>query len=372
MRTRFAVMLASVAVALAVALSAQPTIDSKLVERLDAFAAAEFAKDPVGGATVALVKGSTVVWAKGYGLADIEARTPATAGTVYRIGSITKPFTAVMLLQLVERGVVKLTDPIEKYLPEINRLSHRPKGAAPVTFEQVATMMSGIAREPDDMNKFLVGSVDKWEQVLFEAMTKTKYAQEPGKGYLYSNIGYAILGAALGRAAKKPYVEYVRESVLRPLGMTTTDFVPTAVLQPALATGYNIRNGKPDGEQPAREHAGRGYKVPNGALYTTVGDLAKFVGLWVGEGPETVLKRATIEDAFARMPSGATYGIGFMVGRVNDVSYYGHGGSVAGYLAHMIYDRPSKTGAIVLRNVGGGPYNPARVAGGMLTMAVGK
>jgi CubicO group peptidase (beta-lactamase class C family) len=275
-----------------------------------------------------------------------------------------------MLLQLAERGVVTLTDPVEKYLPEINRLADRPKDAAPVTFEQVATMMSGIAREPDDMNTFLVGAVDNWEQVLLAALPKTKYAQEPGKGYLYSNIGYAILGASLGRAAKQSYVEYVRESVLRPLGMTTTDFVPTAVIQPVLAKGYNMRDGKPDGEQPAREHAGRGYKVPNGALYTTVGDLAKFVGLWLGEGPETVLKRATIEDAFTRVPSGATYGIGFMVRRVNDSTYYGHGGSVAGYLAHMQYHRPSKTGVIVLRNIGGGPFNPANVANGMLTMAL--
>ena len=366
------VRLVTVVVAVALVGTARPRAQQDLFNRLNAFVAAEFAKDPVGGTTVALVKGNSVVWAKGYGLADIEAQTPATAGTVYRIGSITKPFTAVMLLQLVERGVVKLTDPVERYLPEIKGLSDKPEGAAPVTFEQVATMMSGIAREPDDMSTFLVGSVDKWEQVLFDAMAKTKYAQEPGKGYLYSNIGYAILGASLGRAAKKPYVDYVRESVLRPLGMTTTDFVPTAVIQPALAKGYNMRNGKPDGEQPAREHAGRGYKVPNGALYTTVGDLAKFVGLWVGDGPETVLKRATIEDAFTRMPPGATYGIGFMVRRLNDTTtYYGHGGSVAGYLAHMIYHRPSKTGAIVLRNIGGGPFNPASVAGGMLTIAVG-
>ena len=83
--------------------------------------------------TVRVVKGNALAWAKGYGLADIEARTPATAETVYRIGSITKPFTAVMLLQLVETGTVRLTDPVEKYLPEINRITDRPKGAPAVT-----------------------------------------------------------------------------------------------------------------------------------------------------------------------------------------------------------------------------------------------
>ena len=368
---RFIVALC-VATALVALPTAQAPLDKALVDKLDAFVTEEFAKDAVGGATVAIVKGNAVVWAKGYGLADIESRTPATAGTVYRIGSITKPFTAVMLLQLAERGVVQLTDPIEKYLPEISRLSNRQKDAPPVTLEQVATMRSGIDREPDDLATFLVGPVDKWEDVLLAALPKTKYAQEPGKAYLYSNIGYAMLGASLGRAAKKPYVEYVRESVLRPLGMSTTDFVPGGVIQPLLAKGYEIRDGSPDGQQPAREHDGRGYKVPNGALYSTVGDLAKFVGVWLGEGPESVLKRTTIEETFARVPPKSTYGIGFMVVRTASHTFYGHGGSVAGYRAQVLYHRPSETGAIVLRNVGGRSFNPSRIAERMLTITVGE
>ena len=337
-------------------------------EKLDAFVAEEFSKDGVGAATVGVVKGGSLVWAKGYGLADIEARTPASANTVYRIGSITKPFTAVMLIQLVEKGTVRLSDPVEKYLPEINRVTDRPKGAPAVTLEQLATMMSGISREPDDLNTFLVGPVERWEQVLFEALPKTKYDHAPGTRYLYSNIGYAILGASLGRAAKKPYVDYVRESVIRPLGMTTTDFVPSAAIRPALAKGYEIRDGKPNGEQPAKEHDGRGYKVPNGALYTTAGDLAKFVSLWLGEGPEAVLKRTTITENFARVPADASYGIGFQIVRRDGRMYYSHGGSVAGYRAQMTYDTRAKVGVIVLRNVGGGSFNPGPIAARLLAM----
>lgn len=360
---------ACVVVALVVA-PAQTGLDPALVKKLDTLVGEEFAKDGIGGTTVAIVKGGSLAWAKGYGLADIEARTPATATTVYRIGSITKPFTAVMLLQLVEKGTVRLSDPVEKYLPEINRIAERPKDAPAVTLEQIATMMSGIGREPDDLNTFLVGPVERWEQVLFDALPKTKYDHEPGARFLYSNIGYAILGATLGRAAKKPYVDYMRESVLRPLGMTTTDFVPSATIRPALAKGYEVRNGKPNGEQPAREHDGRGYKVPNGALYTTVGDLAKFVSLWLGEGPESVLKRTTINETFARVPPTATYGIGFQVVRRDSKVYYGHGGSVAGYRAQMVYDTRTRVGVIVLRNVGGGSFNPGPIASRLLTMVV--
>lgn len=365
-----ALLVSACAVVALVVAPAQTGLDPALVKKLDTLVGEEFAKDGVGGTTVAVVKGGSLAWAKGYGLADIEAGTPATANTVYRIGSITKPFTAVMLLQLVEKGTVRLDDPVEKYLPEINRIAERPKDAPSVTLEQIATMMSGIAREPDDLDTFLVGPVERWEQVLFEALPRTKYDHEPGARFLYSNIGYAILGATLGRAAKKPYVDYMRESVLRPLGMTTTDFVPSATIQPALAKGYEMRNGKPNGEQPAREHDGRGYKVPNGALYTSVGDLAKFVSLWLGEGPETVLKRTTISGTFARVPATATYGIGFQVVRRDGKVYYGHGGSVAGYRAQMAYDTRAKVGVIVLRNVGGGSFNPGPIASRLLAMVV--
>ena len=355
--------------------AAQAALPAGLAEKLDALVSAEFAKDGVGAVTVGVVKGGSLAWTKSYGDADIEARTPAKADSVYRIGSITKPFTAVMLLQLVERGTVKLSEPVERYLPEINRIAGRPDGAAPVTFVQLATMTSGIDREPADLDTYLVGPVEQWEQVMLRALERTKYAHEPGTRFLYSNIGYAVLGASLGRVAKQPYVDYVRTSVLKPLGMAQTDFVPTPAIRKVLAKGYEVRNGKPDGAQAAKEHDGRGYKVPNGALYTTVGDLAKFVSMWLQEGPETVLKRETIRDTLSRTGSAtgeltSGYGIGFQVNRRGTNVFYGHGGSVAGYRANMLFHPSSKTGVIVLRNVGGGPFNAVRVAEGVLTLAI--
>ena len=355
--------------------AAQAALPAGLAEKLDALVSAEFAKDGVGAVTVGVVKGGSLAWTKSYGDADIEARTPATADSVYRIGSITKPFTAVMLLQLVERGKVRLSEPVERYLPEINRIAGRPDGAPPVTFVQLATMTSGIDREPADLDTYLVGPVEQWEQVMLRALERTKYAHEPGTRFLYSNIGYAVLGASLGRVAKQPYVDYVRASVLKPLGMAHTDFVPTPAIRKVLAKGYEVRNGKPDGAQAAKEHDGRGYKVPNGALYTTVGDLAKFVSMWLQEGPETVLKRETIRDTLSRTGSAtgeltSGYGIGFQVNRRGTNVFYGHGGSVAGYRANMLFHPSSKTGVIVLRNIGGGAFNSATVAERVLTLSI--
>ena len=374
-RIRSVSLLASAILLLTSPAATQSSLPASLAERLHALVAAEFEKDGVGSATVGVVKGDSLVWTRSYGLADIESGTAASADTVYRIGSITKPFTAVMLLQLVERGKVKLSDPVERYLPEVNTIGGRVEGAPPITLVQLATMTSGVGREPENLNTFLVGPVEQWEQVMLRALGQTKYAHEPGTRYLYSNIGYAVLGAALGRAAKQPYVDYVRAEVLVPLGMRHSDFVPSPAVRKTLAKGYDLRNGKPDGAQPAKEHDGRGYKVPNGALYTTVGDLGKFVSLWLQEGPASVLKRETIRENLARVGSASGeltsgYGIGFQVQRRGTTVLYGHGGSVAGYRAQMLFHPASKTGVIVLRNVGGGPFNPGAVAQQVITAVI--
>lgn len=337
------------------------------VERVERLAAAEFAKDPRGSLTVGVVSRDRLVWSKSYGQADVEKNIAATPDSVYRIGSITKQFTGLMLLQLVEKQKVRLTDPVEKYLPEINRLQGREAGWPAVTLVQLATMTSGIGREPEDLPTFLVGPVSSWEQTTIKALERTRYAHEPGTRYLYSNIGYAALGAALARAAGRPFTEYVRDEILVPLGMTRSTFELTPQIAPLLAKGYTIRQGQLDGEAPEREHAGRGYKVPNGALYTTAGDLAKFLAFELGHGSPHVLSVKAREDNYARVFSAtgaldSGYGIGFQTTRRGTMVAIGHGGSVAGYNAAAHVHRPSQTGVIVLRNVGGGAVSSGGLA----------
>src|SRR5688500_15018285 len=116
---------------LAAVVTAAPATQSNLtagLEKVEQLAAAEFAKDPRGSLTIGVVSRDRLAWSKSYGEADVERRVAATPESVYRIGSITKQFTGLMLLQLVERGKVRLTDPVEKYLPEINRLGARQPG----------------------------------------------------------------------------------------------------------------------------------------------------------------------------------------------------------------------------------------------------
>jgi len=333
------------------------------IDRIDAMAAAELTKDNVASVTVGVVHGANLAWTKSYGLADMEKQIPATRDTVYRIGSITKQFTALMLLQLVQDGKVKLSDPVDKYFPEVNTVQGRLANAPPITLVQLATMTSGMGREPANLPKYLVGPVSQWEAVLVSALSETKFDHEPDTQFLYSNIGYAILGATLARAAGMSYVNHVQHKIFTPLGMARTAFEPDDAIRAQLAKGYEVdRGGKVSFDDPMREHDGRGYKVPNGAMYTTVSDLARFLSFQLGEGPETVLKTQVLADNLTRVNSSngsltSGYGIGFQISRRGEEVFIGHGGSVAGYNAQAWIHRPSKTGVIVLRNAGGGKFD---------------
>jgi CubicO group peptidase (beta-lactamase class C family) len=333
-----------------------------LIERLDGRASAELAKDKVGSVTVGVVSGSHLVWTKSYGLADVEKKIPATADTVYRIGSITKQFTALMLLQLVQEGKVHLSDPVEKYFPEVNKIQGRLPNAPPITLVQLATHTSGLEAEPENLEKYLEGPVSEWEKVLIAALPQTRYADEPGTLFAYSNVGYAILGAALSRAAGQPYTEYVKQRIFLPLGMKDSFFEPDDKIRSRISRGYINEEGKLDTETAEREHQGRGYKVPNGAIYSTVGDMAKFVAFEMGEDVPQVLKKETLEESFERLVTvnpgfKRGYGIGFQVLRLGDVILYGHSGGLAGYQAEAYFNRGSRIGVIILRNGIGGSFS---------------
>jgi D-alanyl-D-alanine carboxypeptidase len=351
---------------------APPSLD-RVLEDLDAQITADFAKDGIGGLSVAIVAGPRIVWSRHYGYADAEAGRRPTNDSAYRIGSITKQFTALALLQLVEQGRMRLSDPLEKYVPEIKQVQKTFAGTPPITLLQVATMHSGLAREPGPACKeHSIGPVSVWQQKVLACLPTVEYQYEPGTQYLYSNIGYASLGLAIERAAAKPFTAVVTDGILKPLNMSRTAFEPTVVVRKDLAHGYQRRGGK---GVPDQRLDGRGYRVPNGALFSTVNDLAKFVSWEVGDGPDGILKRTTQDANYGRvffsnpaLTSG--YGVGFMVSRRGDVLMIGHGGSTEGYHASALVNRELRVGVVALRNCDNCPVDAGPVASRILERMV--
>ncbi len=348
---------------------------------LDRELAAGFASDGTGAASIGVVRGAELVWARNFGAVDVESGRPATSDTAYRIGSITKQFTALALLQAVEHGFMRLSDPLEKYVPEVRRMKDPPAGTPPITLLQVATMTAGIDREPE-CDGPLDGPVSRWQQKLLECIPGTGYANEPGTEYLYSNIGYAMLGLAVERAVGRPFIDFVAERTFAPLGMTRTAFEPTDALGRDLARGYSRRGreGPYSSSVADRELDGRGYKVPNGAILSSVNDLAKFVAWELGHGPAGVLKRETQQANYRRVYSATNgrgeltlssgYGLGFQAQRRGDVVWLGHGGSTAGYHASALFSRADQVGVIVLRGCDSCPFDAGPVATRILERVV--
>ncbi|MGH7603255.1 MAG: serine hydrolase domain-containing protein [Gemmatimonadaceae bacterium] len=328
---------------------------------MDSLAEAEYGRDSIGSITIGVVAGSDLVWTKSYGFADMGARRLANRQTVYRIGSITKMSTAVMLQQLMEKGVVRLSDPIARFLPEISRVRDLPKSANSPTILQMATMTGGFAAEPDSQAKFGTGPVSVWESKVISALSQTRYEYPPGTRFSYSNIGFATLGLALERASGTSYLQWERERILDPLQMRRTRFTIDSTIAGDLAVGYEVdKAGKVSSDVSVRElRDGRGYRLPIGCMFTTVDDLSRFLAFELGKGPEQVLPRSRLDSSYAGIVATSQdfdvgYGLGFMVQRRGEFTWLGHNGGVPGYNATIYYDRDYQLGVIVFRNASGG------------------
>ncbi len=327
-------------------------------------------EDGRGGAAFGIVVAGETVVADGFGFADTEGKTPARADHLFRIGSITKPVTAMAMLRLVHLGEARFGDPVTAFVPELESVENPYSWTPGPSVFQLATMTSGLAREPRNLPRYLVGAPQDWLDTALRALEEVSFEYEPGTRYQYSNIGYAMLGAAVERAAGEPFMAHVGEHLLTPLGMDSSTFFPTPELDGRIAEGATVNDdGSLDAETPAREHAGRGYKVPNGALYSTVEDLGVFLRFLVGvEGAPfdgvipADFRQENLTKAFAAGDLSSGYGFGFMTRRLDDAggdsfTAYGHGGSVAGYRAAAWIEPQTGAAVILLRNVGGDGLN---------------
>ena len=309
-----------------------------------------------GSFSMAIVKGDELVRSTALGLADLDM-VPADTNSLYRVGSVSKSFTAFLMMTQVQKGLISLDEPVEKYLPEVKQIQGYTD-SPPFTFRQLASHTSGLAHLPKARYKH--GSVAEWEDLLLEFIPKTHMVNKPGQKYLYSNIGFGILGLALSRAANTPFIELMQQEVFTPLGMSNTFYeIPESKIS-QLAKG---RAGGPmggyDDARPQREIVGRGWSVPNGGIWSTASDLARFMHCNLGYcsilRPENLALMQTIQT-----PAGGwqqVYGLGFTIYQDSTLHTIGHEGGTPGYRANFLFDKNSEYGVILLRNYNWGITN---------------
>ena len=344
-----------------IALNAQQPVSTKTAEviaRLEEQIVADVEADNVGSIAAGVVMGNDLVWAKAFGWADVQNKVPADITSIYRIGSISKSVTAVLLVRLAGKGILDLDDPVSKYLPEIKNLVDSLDVAQKITLRQLASHTAGLIREPK-LPKAAAGPIEKWEEKIIASIPTTSFLANPKEKYSYSNIGFGILGLTISRAANRPFIDLVHEYIFEPLGMNSSTFIISSDLKKHLTVGYANRRDSINTTFPAMEHSGRGYKVPNGGVYSTVGDLAKFIAGQTGTSLVQILSTESRAEMQRIQTPGNTnrgYGLGFSISKEEGgIQIFGHGGSVAGYNAYIAFDIKTKIGIILLRN-----YNRGR------------
>jgi CubicO group peptidase (beta-lactamase class C family) len=246
--------------------SNNPSAPSLLADKLDAYLASALQAYKFNG--VALVaKGNTILLHKAYGWKNVATRAANDTATRFPILSITKPFTAIVLLQLQEQGKLSLKDPLSKYLPDI-------PAADKVKVEHLLTHSSGLSNYTDNIGESdtaLVGRPVSKQFVLDQFVSKP-LAFKPGKGFSYNNSGYYLAGLIIEKVTGKAYEQIVREQIFEPLGMDHSGFDYLSLPEGTKATGYQFLDATTEKRYPFYDST-VGYAA--GSIYSTTSDMLK-------------------------------------------------------------------------------------------------
>ena len=293
--------------------------------------------------SIALVDGDRLLWSAGFG--EAAPGQAADADTAYRIGSVSKLFTDLALMQMVERGELDLDAPVGEALP-----SFRPANpfGTPITLRQLTAHRAGLVREPPVGHYFDDRGVSLTETVA--SMNCTRLVCEPGTRTKYSNAGIAVIGGVLEARLGQTYAELMHARLLVPLGMSSAAFTATPAIRQRLA---QARMWSYDGRSDPAPEFELGM-APAGNLYASVNELAQFLKVIFAEGrgpggtllaPETLA--AMMQPVLDAQGKATRYGIGFALDELEGRRRCGHGGAVYGFSTSLSFLPDERLGVAV-------------------------
>lgn len=341
MRFRFHGLLQAVVIALAFARPDNAAAQD--VARMEQLIQAR-ASDPAPFMGAVLVaQGDRVVLDKGYGSANLEWRIDASPSTRFRLGSVTKQFTAAAVLLLEERGRLALTDPIRKHLPDV------PDAWAPITIQHLLGHTAGLPNYTALPDYAATSRSPVSAEALVSRFRDQPLEFTPGSTFRYSNSGYAVLGLLIEKVSGLSYADFVKAHIFDPLGMTDSGYDRHAPVIERRASGY------------APSAAGLvnapylDMSVPHaaGGLYSTTHDLLTWQrALYSGR----LVSKASVAKMVT--PGAGDYGLGVMVPTTAHRRVYRHGGNINGFASMLAYYPDTDTSVVVLSNVAGPSAGP--------------
>jgi CubicO group peptidase (beta-lactamase class C family) len=327
---------------------------------------AETQQAGIAGSSFYFVRGGRTVAADHVGLQDAEARVPVDARTIYHWASITKTMTGIAIMQLRDRGLLSLDDPIIRHVPELARV-HNPFGDTnAITLRQLMSHSAGFRNGtwPWRDQEWQPFEPPSWAQ-LAAMLPYTEVQFRPGSRYSYSNPGIVYLGQVIERLSGEDFEVYVDKNILRPLGMHASYFdrTPPHLLKHR-AHSYYIRDGK---RAAAPFDADTGVTVSNGGLNAPMPDMARYVAFLIGDPArqadyDLVLKRASLEEMWRpQLPAGDDFtqgrmaettqvGLSFFLDSAGPVRFVGHNGDQNGFRAYLSLCPDQRAGSLLAFN----------------------
>jgi CubicO group peptidase (beta-lactamase class C family) len=322
-----------------------------------------------GGLAVGVIRNGELEFFAGRGFADTTSKTPVTVDTVFRIGSISKTFTALAVMQLVEQGRIGLDDPVSDHLRSYQLVPASPD-FPPVLIRHLLTHTAGIGelRRWGDVTKPLVGlgvrlgaPVPRLADYYAKGL---RVEVPPGTKWAYANHGFATLGQIVEDVSGEAFETYLRENILDVLGMRSTDLVRSDRVRAQLATGYRLRQRGLKGVKDREIVVG-----PAGAIFSNTADMARYVAALLSGGSSehgTVVRPDTLAEMFAphyqpdpRLPG---MGLAFLRADMNGRNVVGHDGGWPGFVSSMLVAPDDGVGVIAFTNTGGRAPGPVATA----------
>ena len=323
----------------------------KLTSVFDRLANDLFRQHDLTGAVFGVVSDQELVWSRGFGSPD--RAHLLDEHTLSRVASITKTFTATAIVQLRDRGMLRLDDPLVAHVPEFGAVRNPFGPIEDVTLRTLLCHHAGIMGEPP---------TGHWQSLRFptrdevlQSLPRVEVVIPPGSAFKYSNLGYTLLGEVVERASGRPVLDYLRSELLEPLGMTESTFAPTDADRPRIASGH-LAHPFEDVAEPAPPAPTHGMAAA-AELYTSVRDLARWLGLqFRADAPERagaqVLPGASLAEMHRPQYVESDWSLGYCLGwranRGGERIWHGHGGGLPGFRSQILFNVPERVGAIVL------------------------
>jgi CubicO group peptidase (beta-lactamase class C family) len=313
-------------------------------DAIDAYITTKMKGPRIPGLALAIVKGDQVIYLAGYGQADLSGR-PITPQTPFIIGSVTKSFTALAVMQLVEAGKVELDAPVQHYIPWFRTTDIQ--ASAKITVRQLLNQTSGLPmiREPQLWTEQDEKALERTVRLLPSA----KLQFPPGRSFGYSNSNYEALGLIVQDISGMSYEQYIKQYIFAPLDMQNSFASQEEALQHGMATGYRWWFGIP---VPVTLHYNRS-ELPAGYLISSAEDMAHFLIAQMNGGhyrDTSVLSPAGIALTHAE-PVPNTYGMGWETISINGNTLINHDGGTANFESSVFFDPEKKVGVFIAANV---------------------